>query len=660
MRLPALVAICIGFLFTGQEIQAQATRPLPYSSQLRTDPSVGNVQGTQRYGRPLKTDPDQGEGFSYHVYPVADPSIVAARSGAPQLSADARNRITQLNRDIQAARPDLESENKRLRTSAQATILELQSEALDILQSQTAGSPMMVSGAGQSASSASPYPTPFDWTSGVRNFPLGGGPTTPFANLSPQTRGMLETQAFGFGRQVVGKDGKTSGPGLYEVFHQPLIQIKLRVVEVARVDGFAANSVLEYVSRTNTNRSLTSGAPLNEAGGLGYENARGLTDFAIDGLIDGTDGTGMLVNLTSEHINWVAGFLATEMNADMITAPEMVTLNGQNVEFVAGSKLPFALGQNVIQGTNNNIQQVFYKHVGTMVSVTPTIVNWGYHGEGRGEAAVTAAEITNWNDLIDWMVTELNVTEVDLPSNGTGNSQQLAPFRPQGVNRQVRAAVPFVVKSAVLEKLNEYTRSDLTGRGLILQGVCGQCGDCEWKPEDCTIDLTLVVRLSEGGSATELALGDEPTTGANAETNVRAVANVIQVKSGHGVVMAGLIGEREVDDSDKVPVLGDIPGIGFMFRSKQTARVKTEVLVFIEAEVLDPNPHVARAESAHDFTLGKAYVQGEFLDNPLEYGMYRVGFGTYLPPCTRGEGVFWERFGRKVRKAHTHVDDAFE
>src|SRR5438309_285407 len=62
--------------------RAQAVRPLPCGAQLRTDPAVGNIQGIQRYGRPLKTDPDEGEGFSYHVYPVAEnPSAVVVAGG---------------------------------------------------------------------------------------------------------------------------------------------------------------------------------------------------------------------------------------------------------------------------------------------------------------------------------------------------------------------------------------------------------------------------------------------------------------------------------------------------------------------------------------------------------------------------------------------------
>src|SRR5205814_1929140 len=106
----------------------------------------------------------------------------------------------------------------------------------------------------------------------------------------------------------------------------------------------------------------------------------------------------------------------------------------------------------------------------------------------------------------------------------------------------------------------------------------------------------------------------------NSESNVRAIADVIQVKSGHGVVMGGLIGEREVREETRVPVLGDIPVVGALFRSKSTNRQKTEVLVFIEAQVLDPNPETAHGQSAKDFLLGQPHIIGDFLQNPLEEG----------------------------------------
>ncbi len=33
-------------------------------------------------------------------------------------------------------------------------------------------------------------------------------------------------------------------------------------------------------------------------------------------------------------------------------------------------------------------QTFFYKHVGTYLTVTPRIINWGTHGEGQGEAPI--------------------------------------------------------------------------------------------------------------------------------------------------------------------------------------------------------------------------------------------------------------------------------
>ena len=72
------------------------------------------------------------------------------------------------------------------------------------------------------------------------------------------------------------------------------------------------------------------------------------------------------------------------------------------------------------------------------------------------------------------------------------------------------------------------------------------------------------------------------------------------------------------------------------------------------------SPPVARAQSHEDFRLGQPFVEGAYLDNPLEYGMYRAGFGSYLPPHSHQEKIFWERMGRRVKRVATEIDDALE
>ncbi|MEM9366491.1 MAG: hypothetical protein AAGD07_10890 [Planctomycetota bacterium] len=630
--LQCLCAIGLGLISLPQ-LAAQSTLGQPYSSQLASDPQVGNVQGTQRYGRPLKTDPDQGSGYSYHVYPVAHqngPGLLQVQAATAILAR--QNLERQLANASDEARPLIEAQIQGLETQA----------ALGTL-----GVPFV--------GPASPYGGTFDATAGLRNYatPLGA----PQALNDPQAaQAAIRAQALGLG---VNGDAQA----LVDIYHQPLIQIKLRVVEVSRNDGLQVNSVLEYVARDDVDASLTSGSPLNNA----FENSRAATNFDINGLIDALgSGSGGLVNLTGEHINWAVSFLATEFNGDVITAPEVVTLNGQNVEFVAGSKLPFQLGQNVIQGTNNNIQQVFYKNVGTYVSVTPKIVNWGFNAEGRGEAPLVATEVGNWNRLIEWMLDEENF------NLSTELRTSIAPF---ANNERV---VPFRLKESILAYLDDFSRSELISYEAVndfgevviarpdwvAEDVIIDCEHCQdWKPENCTIDLALVVRLSEEGTDTvnvDIGGPNPVEINANTEQNVRAIANVIQIKSGEGVVMAGLIGEREEEVLNKIPILGDLPYVGFPFRSKSTTRQKTELLIFLEAAVLDRRPEVAKAQSVHDFQLGRAYVEGELLDNPLECGMYRAGFGTYLPPLRKGEELYWTRHHRKIRKIATHLDDIRE
>jgi len=626
---------------------AQSVRPQAFNAQLRTDPAVGNVQGIQRFGRPLRTDPDQGVGYSYHVYPVAGETRDSfARVASYELDA-AYGDLSRAEQELARA--------QREQGDADIPALERAVRNAAIRADRLGFRAGAFTRSGPSAFDPQ-YGEPFDATRGLRNF---SGPLSAPELFNRRSAALAVGEARAFGVSAAGSN-------LVKIYHQPLIQIKVRVIEVVRDDGFQANSILEIVGKANTNPSLTSGQPANNM----FENFRSISRFAQQGLAtSATQGTGLLLNATSQHINWATQLLATEFNGDVVTAPEVVTLNGQNVEFVSGQKLPFELGQNVIQGTNNNIQQFFYKNIGTYVSVTPKIVNWGFHAEGSGESPILATEIKNWHRLGELM---LDPTYFAI---GETLRREIEPYFLS------KRPFPFALKQNLLAELNRYSRSDIVGRvvqhvgdvvtyeggipgveRIVVKDSLDPCRNCDWEPSDCTIDLMLVVRLSEGGTidiSTETE-GTLMTKSLNTEKNVRAVANVIQIKSGEGVVMAGLIGEREAEVVRKIPVLGDIPGAGFFFRSKQTTRQTPEGLIFIEAQVLDPRPDVARAESGHDFQLGKPYLGHELLDNPLDLGMHRVGFGTYLPPTRHAEELYWERYGRKVRKIATHLDDAIK
>jgi Flp pilus assembly secretin CpaC len=54
------------------------------------------------------------------------------------------------------------------------------------------------------------------------------------------------------------------------------------------------------------------------------------------------------------------------------------------------------------------------------------------------------------------------------------------------------------------------------------------------------------------------------------------------------LAIGGLLDNRLSEDVDKIPLLGDLPIIGFFFRSKQTRQERSELLVLVTPYVLDP------------------------------------------------------------------------
>lgn len=97
--------------------------------------------------------------------------------------------------------------------------------------------------------------------------------------------------------------------------------------------------------------------------------------------------------------------------------------------------------------------------------------------------------------------------------------------------------------------------------------------------------ITDVSKSTSLGSATKLA--------ENAiALDTRAIETSILIRDGDTAVLGGLMKNSESVEQNKVPVLGDIPLIGWLFRSQSTDIRKTNLLVFL-------TPKIIRAGTAH-------------------------------------------------------------
>ncbi len=68
--------------------------------------------------------------------------------------------------------------------------------------------------------------------------------------------------------------------------------------------------------------------------------------------------------------------------------------------------------------------------------------------------------------------------------------------------------------------------------------------------------------------------------------NTKHVQTQVLVENGGTVVIGGIFEQTERDQVNKVPLLGDLPGLGNLFKSRERINNKSELLIFITPRVL--------------------------------------------------------------------------
>ena len=133
-------------------------------------------------------------------------------------------------------------------------------------------------------------------------------------------------------------------------------------------------------------------------------------------------------------------------------------------------------------------------------------------------------------------------------------------------------------------------------------------------------------QVSEGGTvkmeiAQEISAVVDTTQSAGIITNRRAIDSNVLVDDGQIVVLGGLIEDTVEGGISKVPLLGDIPGLGRLFRYDNRKRIKTNLLIFLRPVVL------RSADQTWDVTANRYdYINQRSQDArmPTPFGMVDV------------------------------------
>lgn len=108
--------------------------------------------------------------------------------------------------------------------------------------------------------------------------------------------------------------------------------------------------------------------------------------------------------------------------------------------------------------------------------------------------------------------------------------------------------------------------------------------------QDVGITLKVTPHINEGDSLIlELEQEVSSLTGASSSdliTNQRKISTSVMAQDGETIVLGGLVKDDVQESVQKVPLLGDIPVLGRLFRSNNTKITKTNLLVFIRPTII--------------------------------------------------------------------------
>jgi len=157
-----------------------------------------------------------------------------------------------------------------------------------------------------------------------------------------------------------------------------------------------------------------------------------------------------------------------------------------------------------------------------------------------------------------------------------------------GVRRFIR--VEYIVFSQTIEKIQGVD----VGVKLRVRPLTGGAGE---------ITLTISPEGTEVSNVSEL----DPRTGLPV-LSTRQTGTTVRVTDGETVMIGGLSQRQHEDRVTKIPVLGDLPLIGGLFRSRSRSAVNSELVVFITPHTLTPEGRLAdtaREQSIRDRFLAE-------------------------------------------------------
>jgi MSHA biogenesis protein MshL len=196
-----------------------------------------------------------------------------------------------------------------------------------------------------------------------------------------------------------------------------------------------------------------------------------------------------------------------------------------------------------------------------------------------------------------------------------GNVQVLSSPRVTAVNNQ---------KAVIKVGDDEYFVTDISSQNTITANATSIVPDIELTPFFSGIALDVTPQIDKNGSILlhihpsvietqeqekVITLNEEQIVLPLAQSTIRESDTIIRAQSGEVVVIGGLMQTVKSTIESKTPFLGDIPGLGNLFKSKREKEVKKELIILLKPTVVDKETWKQQLEQSRSTMADWLYVE---------------------------------------------------
>jgi len=228
-----------------------------------------------------------------------------------------------------------------------------------------------------------------------------------------------------------------------------------------------------------------------------------------------------------------------------------------------------------LQNVQVSLHKMNYKNVSEYDNDTITEALYGGLKDAASLVSIKAGGTLN--EVIKFLQTQGDVNAISNPKVLTLNNQPAL----------ITAGTEYFYK------IQSETNQQGTGGGVaattqndIVQSVFA--GVLLTITPEISDDKTITLRINPSLSETSTDISNQDNSGRSMppDLNRRQLSSVVTVKDGNRIILGGLINTKNTNKSNKVPILGDIPIISYLFKYEEKVKTVQELVIIIEPHII--------------------------------------------------------------------------